>query len=157
MAKQYDPLQYSIKLLNRRWYSQKEILDKLTRKNFTNEEIKGVIDFLIDKQFIDDKRFALAFLKDRLSFKPKSRYLLNLELQRKGIAPKIIEEVWQELDNERDFSDLDSALQIARQRLRQYQKYPPELIAKKLEGLLSRRGYSYQTIKKVIAFLEDEG
>lgn len=149
-------LVYAIYLLNRRWRTVFELTKKLESKNYPPEDIKKTLDFLLSNNLLNDERFALSWIRTRLSLRPSGRSLINIELKRKGLSQDIIEKAWQKYSEEQDFSEIDIALDAARHKLRSYQKLPSEIFTRRMMTFLIRRGFSYGIIKETLAIIEKE-
>jgi regulatory protein len=144
---QYRNLAY--RYLGFRNRSVKEMRDYLTRKNASEEIIEKVIDSLLEKNFLNDKEFARAFVRSRSRLKPKGKTLLKIELGQKGIAQETIAEVLDELQEELP-NELEQAKQLLAKRFSQLSGKSREEIYRKAGGLLSRRGFSWDIVKKAI-------
>lgn len=93
---------YAIKLLSYRERTCKEIKDRLVKKGFDNPTIERVINHLLDINYLNDKRFARLWIKDRIKNKPRGRILIQHELKKKGIADKDIDILLNDLYLEKD-------------------------------------------------------
>lgn len=137
--------------LDRRLHSEKELREKL-RGNYPPDVIDAAIAELDRLGLIDDKAFALAFSEQRLKVKRKGKFAIVSELVLKGVdkqtAQNAVESVLEQNSGEFEF-----ALSAA-------QKYKNELDTPKgkqrLYAALMRRGFSYNTVKKVMQRLCDE-
>lgn len=131
------------KLLARRSRSAYELSQRLKRVGFAPSVIQQVLVFLQEDGLVDDRSFAREWVHWRLSNHPLGKNGLTWELKAKGIAPEIITEALEELDEEWEYS---LALSLAKQRLKQkgfdYPWY-------KLAVFLNRRGFSSNTIYQV--------
>ena len=90
-----------------------------------------IINRLVEKGYVDDRKFADYYVENRFVKKGISRKRLKMELMKKGISRDIIEEV---LDGRNDEEEIDKI--IAKKRI----KYDDE----KLISYLCRQGFSYQ-------------
>lgn len=82
---------YAFLLLKFRPRSEKEIRERLGRKNFSGDVIENTIRFLAEKKFLDDRIFAEAWIDSRIN-KPFGLMRLKNELRGKGIDARIIDE-----------------------------------------------------------------
>lgn len=140
-----NALRHAFRLLGYRDRSEKEMYEKLARKGFSENIAEEAVTYLKDKGFIDDRRFAEILKKDaverkRLGKRGTRHYLIN-----KGIADDIVDDV---LGNDDDY--LDAAKSLVERKLRNVKDYDEETIKRRLWGMLSRRGFSYDTINKVL-------
>jgi len=131
-----------LRLLALRIRSEWEFDTYLKKKQASPALRKDILNTLREKRFIDDKRFAEAFVRDRLARRPSSRRKLTADLKQKHIATEIIEEV---LHDEGD-DELASLRQLV-EKLRRTSRYQDDL---KLMQYLSRQGFNYGNIKQVV-------
>lgn len=148
----YDKyLNNTIHLLKFRGRSEKEIRDHLQSKKAPLEIIEKIITYCKDLKFIDDEKFAVDWVRSRLTYRLKSKKIIKLELIKKGIEPEIIEKVLGDSGkNENANTDLDLAKKLVQHRLSRYINLPRQEIYQKLGGFLSRRGFDWETIKQAI-------
>jgi regulatory protein len=80
-------LTYAMKLLSKRDYSTAELRRKLLTQY--GEAPEAVIQHLTQKRFLDDRRFAEAYVSSR-----KKRGMLRLrgELEARGVPPDVVDE-----------------------------------------------------------------
>ncbi len=147
-------LKSALNLLKRRWYTVHGLRQKLELKKFLPDEIDQTIAFLIDKKMLDDIRFAKYWIKDRLNFRPKSKYLINQELLQKGIAKDDIELAWVDYENENGLDEEKIVLELAIKKIKITKNLTPEKQKIRLISYLMRKGFSYDLIKKALAKLD---
>lgn len=140
-----NALKYAFRLLGYRDRSEKEMYEKLARKGFSENIAEEAVTYLKDKGFIDDRRFAEILKKDaverkRLGKRGTRHYLIN-----KGIADDIINAV---LGNDDDY--LDAAKSFIEKKMRNMKNIDEDALKRRLWGMLARRGFSYDTINKVL-------
>ncbi len=133
--------------------SQKEILNFLKRKQVGEQTQDLIIKKLADLKMIDDLAFASWWSEQRQTFRPEGQRLLKMELKNKGIAKEIID---QALKEQKPVSQLAMAEKLLAKKKNQLQKLSFEERKKKIYGLLLRRGFSYETVKKLIGRDFDE-
>ncbi|GER94371.1 regulatory protein RecX [hot springs metagenome] len=140
-----NAIKYAFRLLGYRDRSEKEMYERLIQKGFSEKITLEAIDYLSDKGFIDDRRFAEVLRKDAVERKYFGRsgarnYLLN-----KGIAARIVEDI---LGDEGDY--IDAAKRLVEKKIRNMKNIDAETVRRRLWGMLARRGFSYDTINKVL-------
>jgi regulatory protein len=122
--------QLAYRLLTYRSRTSHELRDYLQRRGHTVAVIDEVMRQLEAERYIDDRRFARDWARYRLQGKPLGRRRLFWELQRRGIARELLEEVLREVYVE--FDEVALAEQAARKRLgsrdlthtaREYQRF----------------------------------
>lgn len=142
----------ALEFLSYRPRSEKEVRDKLKKKQVEFQIIEKIIAKLKEKKFINDEEFARMFLENRLRFKPRSTRLIKLELKQKGIDPEIINNLQLAVDN-----DLESAKKLVEKRIERVRNLPKQEIYQKLGRYLASKGFSWDTIKKAIDEMLDKG
>ncbi|NOX19727.1 MAG: regulatory protein RecX [Nitrospirae bacterium] len=140
-----DPLSYAFRLLNLRGRSTKELSFRLKLKGFSTEEIESTIEYLKNRGFIDDLALARQLLDYGLNVKGYGIKGLRDFLRKRGIKEDQIREL---LDDNLD--EYPAALKVATRALEKNKNRPKEVQKQRIYGLLYRRGYSYDTIKRVL-------
>ncbi len=90
---------------------------------------------------MDDVNFAKIWVENRSEFRPRSKYVLRIELLKKGVSNEIIEDTLENID------DSDLAKRAAKQQARKYQMLEWKDFRKKLIAFLNRRGFTYSVIQ----------
>jgi regulatory protein len=139
---------YVYYLLSRSSKTKKEIINKLREKEYNENIIKEVVKEAEDLGLINDEKYAFDFASDRLNFKKLGKILIKRQLLQKGLDEKIIDDALK-----KTFSNVDEfkvALELAKKRIKLYKKFDKGIIARRLQGFLIRRGYSFETVLNVI-------
>ena len=68
----------------------KQVRDKLIAKGYEEKVIIRVIDFMKNYNFIDDKRYAESYIKEKM--RTSGRNKIKFALSKKGISKNIIED-----------------------------------------------------------------
>lgn len=79
-------------LCARREYCCADIAEKLRRKGATPEQTAVLIDRLIEEGYIDEGRYARAFMHDKTLYNGWGRIKVAQHLRAKGICPAYIQE-----------------------------------------------------------------
>lgn len=151
-----DPLEkaagQTARFLSFRPRSEHEVRIFLKKKEVDPQTVDKVVNMFKQNKFIDDHKFAMWWIDQRLSFRPMSMRLLKMELKSKGIADEIVFSSIKRIEEEKQIvvSDIAQAERIVAQKQKRYLSLPSQEQFKKLAGLLTRRGFSYETIKKVL-------
>src|SRR5438477_5129321 len=95
-------LNSAYRFLARRAHSRHELQEKLERKKYPRDAVQAVLTELETKNFLDDRAFAISFVRDRLQRRQLGRNRVALELKTKGIADELIEETLGSLYGEMD-------------------------------------------------------
>jgi len=142
----------AINYISYRPRSAQEVVTKLTRKGFSPDLARKVVQRLQDLRMIDDLEFARMFTRDRKRRRPLGRALLRRSLHAKGIAPHFVEQVLREVVTDEDQEH--AAAQLAAKHLRisqhSYQKLDEARRRKRLHDYLLRRGFSNDIASKTV-------
>lgn len=145
----------ALRLLQQRLRSRAELEVALRGRSVPREAALAVIGELARAGWIDDGRFARAWIADRLALRPSGARRLRAELAARGVAPSVIAEALQEqLLPEQEEA---MALRQAQSRLQRLQGFPPHVARRRLVGWLKRRGYSAGTIANTLRKVEQTG
>lgn len=144
----------SLRYLQMRQRSEKEIVDYLKKKKAPEDISARIIAKLHVHRFLDDALFAKMWVESRNRSKPRSKWLLSRELQQKGIDKNIIELL---LEAKGEDNDLTLAKEAIGKRIKKYRELPRTEIYQKVGGFLARRGFSWETSKRAIDDLLKEG
>lgn len=133
--------------------SEKEITDFLQKKLHTWHTtapavLTRVLDRFRELEYIDDKKFIAWWVEQRNTHRPKGKRIIIQELQQKGIPKSVIEEVLAESPDGSDQTEL--AKQAVSKKLDLWQKLPKLDKKSKIYEYLTRRGFSFDTIRRVI-------
>lgn len=90
-------LHLGIDLLSRREHSVFELNKKLCAKEFEQDEIDEVMQFLIDENYISDIKFTDMIFRHRTT-KGYGLYYITQELRQKGVNSETVSQVERELD-----------------------------------------------------------
>lgn len=133
----------ALRLLGYRPRSRVEIERHLRQKGYEPEAIDAAMARLAANRYIDDEAFARAWLNHRERSRPRGARGLSHELRQKGVAREIIDDLLTNLDEDA------SAWAAVEGKLDRWRSLEPEVFRKKITGFLSRRGFGYDTIRKV--------
>ena len=124
----------------------KEVSDKLRDLEYVPSQIEEAIDKLIEMGFLDDQKYAEEFVDTRQ--KRYGRKRIFLELRKRGITEQVAENA---LDS---FLDIDAgyeqALEMARKKYAQCEGLETQKAAARIQGMLLRKGYSYDVVNTII-------
>lgn len=151
-----SPLNYALRLLKNRLKSAWEIDQALLRREVEEADRQEVIRRLIELDLVNDLRFARAWVHTRDRLAPRGEYLLKMELIKRGISKDIIAEVLAERrtnvddDEQEQLSEEQLARNLLAGKERAYARLDPETRKRRLTSLLMRRGFSYETARRIL-------
>lgn len=150
----HSALNYALWLLGKRDHTIGEIKEKLAKKDYPREEIRETITFLVEKNFLDDERFAKNFIRNQLAIKPVGKYQLRMKLKKKLVPDELIET---KLESVKDEGEKKLAKEAAEkwQKRKNYElgimNYAEEQKYKdKLARHLVGRGFSWNIVKETL-------
>lgn len=147
--------EYAFLLLKFRPRSINEFREKLNKHGFSEDVIDKITADFKKRGLLDDAKFAKMWLADRMNLKPMGKLKLRQELKEKGISEFDIDDTFESAKNEID--EYESARKLAQNRLRQMKGLHELTMKRRLAGFLSRRGFSYSVVAKVVReALKDE-
>jgi regulatory protein len=137
---------YAIKLLGYRGRSEKELKERLVKKGISKTVASSTLQDLKRLGLIDDRSLAETLKREALSRKFLSQKGAIRFLHQRGIPHEIINDVL----NGDEIIDLYNARRLVHKKIKNLRNYSSLHVKKKLYGLLARRGYSSDTIRKVL-------
>ena len=149
--------QRALNYLGRRPHSLSELRVKLLQKGYEKDLINEVLEYLRDKNYLNDLDFAKQFSKAKLDSKGWSKKRLKSELFKKGINSDITDEVLNEIYNE--VIELENATAVAVKKLKSLKNKTGDknILKNKLSSFLNLKGYSYDITREVCDKLIGEG
>lgn len=133
----------SMDYLSKRMHSKFELKDKLLKKGFSNEVVSNTILKLEEYHYVDDDMFARLFIEQNSNL---SKRMIFNKLQLKGINKDIIDKNLIEIDSD---AEIEKCEVLARKLLKST-KIENFNDKQKFVAKLVRRGFSYDTISKVL-------
>ncbi len=116
----------------------------LQKKGCEVSLIHRVIEYLQERNYINDREYAQWFIRSRVRNNPKSCRALSCELKQKGVAREISDPLLEELD------DQELAFAAVERKMDAWQKrYDREKCKRKLFSYLSYRGFGFMEIRQV--------
>lgn len=98
-------------------YSAGEIRERLIRWGIFPSDADRIVDALIDTRFIDDERFARAFVRDKIEFARWGKRKIALALYHKRVARDIINETLDDYDETSYLAALNAVIASKRRTL----------------------------------------
>src|SRR5919204_1423088 len=92
----------ALAFLSYRPRSEREIRDRLARKDVPGPIVEAVIERLKGLKLVDDREFARYWVEQRQTHRPRGARLLRLELRRKGIDAEMSSEVLEQSEESED-------------------------------------------------------
>ena len=138
---------YALKLLSYRSRSVKEMCEKLRNKGFHEDNIKSTIEYFLKIGLMNDEALASDLYRITTDYKSLGKSGIRTFLMKRGINKDLIDKTLTDHSSE---IDERAAREFAVKRMDVLKKYPRDVIKRRLWGLLQRRGFSYDVIKRVV-------
>lgn len=137
-----------LKFLSYRSRSEFEIKEYMLRKGWDEKTRNIILEKLKELKFINDEDFARQWLASRSHSRPKGRFLVKMELQKKGVDKEIINELL--LEERKVTTEETLAEEYGQKKLERLKGLPVLEIKRKLYSALVMRGFSAEIVGRVI-------
>lgn len=148
-----EALQSLMRLCSRAEKSSGDALRLMHRWGVPEAEQQGVLDKLITQRFIDDRRYAEAYVREKSQLSGWGTRKIAMQLRQKGVDKGIITEVLAALDD-------DDMRQRLRERLERKLRTTKAATEYDLRGKLLRHalsaGYDYDITVEIIDELRSD-
>lgn len=132
-------------------HCQYEMLEKMRRWELDDEAQARVMQRLVSERYVDDERYARAFVKDKVRYNKWGRRKVEQALWQKHIDEDIRQQVLDEIDDEEYISVLRPLLKQKRRSTKAANDYQ---LNQKLMRFALGRGFTFDIIRQCIN-LED--
>ena len=139
LDKAYDR---SLNMISRRPRSIWEMRQYLKQKEYDDNVIDEILNKLSNRKYLDDEKFAEAWVRDRRALKKTSKRRLQQELRAKRVSDTVIQKVLAE-----DEADEQEILRDLIEKKRTQTRYQDD---QKLIQYLIRQGFNYSDIKDLL-------
>jgi len=119
--------------------SRQELADRLARRNVPDDVAGRLLDRFEEVGLVDDEAFARSWVDSRQRTRGLARRALAQELRRKGVADETARDVLAEVD---PAEEERTARELVRKKLRGLRGVDDTAAARRLAGLLARKGYA---------------
>ena len=133
-------------------HCQQEMLEKMRQWGVSEEEQAQVMERLINERYVDDERFARAFIYDKIRYSKWGRRKVEQALWLKHIDDSISKPLLDEVDDEEYLNILCPMLKQKRKSTKANSEYE---LTMKLIRFAMGRGFTMDIIKQCIE-VEDE-
>jgi regulatory protein len=137
--------------LRQRPRSENELRERLKLKGYGEAVIEEIVELLKKAGDIDDTRFAALWVESRMHMNPAGDVVLKHELRSKGVSDAIIEATLTEKAEKYD--EYEVAFSMAKERFERFKKLDRQKAMKRVYDFLLRRGFKYDTIRRIIESL----
>jgi regulatory protein len=122
---------------------EQEVREKLSSFEITRDEIDNIVQKLIDENFLNEERFAFAFVGGKFRTKHWGKAKIKYELQQRRIDKQIIKTALESIDAVAYQTTLKNLLEKKKSQ-------EPDIAPQKLYQYLLSKGYEGELIQKLI-------
>lgn len=151
--KKYIVYQDALTSLKTRLRSTKELKERLTKKEYPNQEIEEVIKTLTKQGYLNDKIYAESYVHDKISFSKDGPEKIKEELKRKGIKIEDIEQALCCFTNELEQTRIKKIIDKENKTNRSKSEV---VLKRKLLETLVRNGYHKETITPLLEEIKNK-
>ncbi len=134
----------ALRFLGYRPRSIEEVVRHLTGKQIPEDLIAETVERLTQAGLLDDGAFARFWVENRESFRPRGAAALRYELRRRGVGEEAISSAI------RDVDEGEGAYRVASGQALRLEHADRDTFHRRLGGFLSRRGFSYRTVRETV-------
>lgn len=134
----------------RQEFSRRDISTKLMNKGAMADEAREVVDRLVSEGFIDDARYARAFVADKFRFERWGRVKISYMLHLKGLPDDVVDEALHQIDDTQYVETLKDLLEA---KLRTLRAAPPFALRQKVARTAISRGFEPDLVFQVMNLL----
>ncbi len=134
-------------------HCQWEMQEKMRRWELSEEEQARVMQRLIDERYVDDERYARAFVKDKVRYNKWGRRKVEQALWQKHIAEDIRQRTLDEISEEDYLAVLRPLLKQKRKSIKAANDYE---LNQKLARFAMSRGFTFDIISQCIHIDDEE-
>ena len=134
-------------------HCQYEMLEKMRKWELSEECQARIMERLVKERYIDDERFARAFVKDKIRYNKWGRRKVQQGLWLKRIDPEIQQHVLDEIDDNEYLGVLRPLLRQKRNTVKAQNDYE---LNQKLVRFALGRGFTFDIIRQCLDVDEDD-
>lgn len=128
-------------------HCQWEMTEKMRRWELPEEAQARIMERLTKERYVDDERFARAFIKDKIHYNKWGRRKVEQALWQKHIAEDIRQQTLDEVSNEEYLDVLKPLIKQKRKTIKAKNDYE---INQKLMRFALSRGFTFDIIRQCI-------
>lgn len=128
-------------------HCQHELIEKMRRWEMSDEAQARVMQRLVSERYVDDERYARAFVRDKIRYNKWGRRKVEQALWMKHIDDDIRSRVLSEVDDEEYLSVLRPLLKQKRRSIKASSDYE---LNQKLVKFALGRGFTFDIIRQCI-------
>ena len=127
--------------------SKGELLSHLKTRGVEDDVAQAVVFRLQEAGLINDLEFARSWARSRHEHKKLSKRVIASELRGKAVAQEFIDLALEEIDDEDEYH---TALALAEKKYQSLARYDSDVQIRRIQSLLSRKGFGFSIINRVL-------
>ncbi len=128
-------------------HSSGEMLEKMRRWDVDDEAQARIMQRLINERYVDDERFARAFVNDKIKYNQWGSRRIEQALWQKGIDKETRQTVLAEIDDEQYLEVLRPLLKTKARSVKANSEYERQM---KLARFAMGRGFTFNLIQQCL-------
>jgi regulatory protein len=138
---------YALNIIDRNLKTEKEMDEKLKKREYSEKIIKRVFIFLKEYNLINDVNYSNLYIRDKI--KKQGKVKIGYDLLRRGITKEIIDESLQNID---DSAEIEAAEILAKKKYESIIKTEREYckIYSKLKSYMLRVGFRSNVVNEIL-------
>ena len=127
-----------LRMLDRRAYTRAELASALRKRGVPDESVARVLDRFTELKLIDDAALADGYALAQHRERGLAGRAVALKLRQRGVEEEVLRSAVGQIDRD---SEITAATALVQRRLRSLRDLPEQVQARRLVGLLARKGY----------------
>ena len=128
-----------------------EVVQKLQKMNMIPQVVDAVVVHLIEHKFLNEERYAEAFVRGKFRIKKWGKYRITQELKQRGITKNLISSALEQISEEEYFQTFH---ELAEKKAASILERNPQKKKRKLADYLLYRGWEshlvYDKVNEVV-------
>ena len=134
-------------------HCSQEMLEKMKKWELPEEAVARNMQFLTEKKFVDDERFARFFINDKVKYNKWGRRKVEQALWQKRIPKSISDPIFDEMEDDLYMETLLPLMKSKNKTIKAKNDYERSM---KLIRFALGRGYGMDIIRKCIDLMKEE-
>lgn len=136
----------ALRYLGIRPRTTKQLEAYLQEKGYTSQVAEEICRRCQEQGYLDDNVFARQWVEERLRLKPRSAYMLRMELQQRGVEKAIVDDALRGVSQQ---DELEAARALIAKKRRRIDAPPNPDEERKLLAMLMRKGFSHSVVQQI--------
>ncbi len=128
-----------------------DIYNKLIKQNISSDDINYIVEKLVKQDFINEKRYAEAFVNDKFKFNKWGKIKIKAHLKNKKINDLNINKATENINNEEYYETARKLIAEKSKNLNEPDEYKKKI---KILNFMASRGFEQEIIRSLIYLTE---